>query len=99
MLELIKGLKFVLIEEELTKCRSGASHIDNTLDARRDKGFHPQAQEGSLQVELEWAAIYIGKTYPRDLRRPSRLLTEVMGPLTQDGKLNSADILLWSIGD
>lgn len=96
--QLIEDLKFVLIGEDLRRRGTGKYHIGNTPGARGDKGFKPELKDDSPQVEHAWAAVYIGKNYPPGSSEVAALLTEVMGPLVDGGKLNPQDVLLWSLG-
>ena len=96
--QLIEDLKFVLIGEDLRRRGTGQFYIGKTSGARGDKGFKQELKDNSPQVEHAWAAIYIGKNYPPGSTEAVALSTEVMGPLTEGGKLNSQDVLLWALG-
>jgi hypothetical protein len=95
---LLDDLMLVLIGKSLRERGTGTYYIGNTPGARGDKGFKDDLQDGSPQVEHGFAAIYIGKMYPPGTTEAVALRTEVMGPLTGEGKLNSADLLLYAIG-
>jgi hypothetical protein len=94
---LLEDLKYVLVGTGLRQRGTGPHYIGNTPGARGDTGFKSELRDGSPQVEHSWAAIYVGKMGP-GAGELLALRTEVMGPLRQGGELNSADILLWSLG-
>lgn len=91
----LEDLKLVLIGEGLRNRGTGKYYIGNTSGARGDSGFKKELRDGSPQAEHAFAAIYIGKMGP-GAGELAALLTEVMGPLESGGKLNAADILLYS---
>ncbi len=97
-MQMLEDLKFVLIGTDLRHRGQGPHYIGGTPGARGDKGFKTGLRDNSPQVEHSLAAIYVGKFYPPGAAEAAALQTEVMGPLLAGGKLNSADILLWSLG-
>lgn len=96
--QLLEDLKFVLIGLSLRERGNGPLYIGKISGARGDKGFKDDLKDNSPQVEHALAAIYIGKMFPPGTAEAVALRTEVMGPLTDGGDLNPADILLYSIG-
>lgn len=96
--QLVEDLKFVLIGEDLRRRGTGKHYIGSTPGARGDTGFKSELKDNSPQVEHAWAAVYIGAKYPPGSPEIAALLTEVMGPLVDGGKLNAQDVLLWSLG-
>jgi hypothetical protein len=97
-MQMLEDLKFVLIGTDLRHRGQGVHYIGGTPGAKGDKGFKAELRDNSPQVEHSLAAIYVGKFYPPGTAEAAAFRTEVMGPLTGDGKLNAADILLWSLG-
>jgi hypothetical protein len=97
-MQMLEDLKFLLIGTDLRHRGQGSHYIGGTPGARGDKGFKAELKDNSPQVEHSLAAIYVGKFYPPGATEAVALRTEVMGPLMDGGKLNSADILLWSLG-
>lgn len=95
---LLEELKLVLIGTGLRERGKGSDYIGNTPGARGDTGFRDDLRDGSPQVEHAMAAIYIGKLYPPGSTEAVALRTEIMGPLTGRGELNTADVLLYTIG-
>lgn len=96
--QLVEDLKFVLIGEDLRHRGTGKHYIGKTAGARGDSGFKLELMDQSPQVEHAWAAVYLGAKYPPGSTEVAALLTEVMGPLVDGGKLNPQDIRLWSLG-
>lgn len=97
--QLVDDLKFVLIGTGLRERGKGSYYIGNKAPGiKGDTGFKAELRDNSPQVEHSWAAIYVGKFYPPGAAEAASLKTEVMGPLESGGKLNAADILLWTLG-
>jgi hypothetical protein len=95
---LLEDLKLILVGTSLRERGHGPHYIGGTPGARGDTGFKDALRDGSPQVEHALAAIYIGKVFPPGTAEAVSLRTELMGPLTGDGKLNTADILLYALG-
>jgi hypothetical protein len=96
--EVLEDLKFVLIGESLQKRRTGPYYIGKEKGATGDRGFKSELQDGSPQVEHAMAAIYVGKFMLPGSTEGAAMMTEFAIPLAAGGKVNAADMLLWSIG-
>ncbi len=94
----LEDLKLVLIGQDLRKRGSGPYYIGKEPGARGDSGFTKSLQDGSPQVEHAMAAIYIGKHFPPGSAEALALITEVAEPLISGGKMNGADVALWTLG-
>lgn len=95
---LIEDLKLLFVGESLQSRRTGPHYIGKTPGARGDKGFKASLKDNSPQVEHLIAAIYIGKTLPPGSAEGIAVITEIAEPLATGGKMNTADVLLYTIG-